>query len=523
MIFFRIARRILCIILLSLVFIKPIIAQRIPASGPIDAEIFGVSPSSADNSPAIQRACEYIIARPGLYKKLIIHSGRYVCREPIFLSRFASGIYVPFSIDIEGESNFSDADGYGTALDFSSCKDCFAIGVQGGKGVSISHLKLIGPWNYQFKDAYTFYNSSLKDIPDNGCQNTGYAPNAAIVIEPVGPKKPAVVYHGLDSAYRGGRNGSTGIQIHDIFMSGWILGMITSPNGNTDNADLIHAWNIQIQNVKIGFAGCQAEEKMNEIDHVEAWGVTHTVFATGIYGQGNIGNWHLHHFNIAGYVNTFAYNVQSGYFPSYYDHIYAETLGSLGNISSANGTSFSESSINFANYIDASMSYTYGQIQGNGVAYRDCQFRMYGTFNPITINNLNGYNSFTNCAFDAVPYFNSDYPVGSMTFTDCKIGGVLTASPQAVIVPIDSTAPGFHRTYPIRVSEKRQATIECSSNELRRVKVGAVIVAHNKKYIQQGVAGVVTAVGKNNFTISYVPKQIVTGNEYYLSIWQQKK
>jgi hypothetical protein len=233
--------------------------------------------------------------------------------------------------------------------------------VQGGKGVSISHLKLIGPWNYQFKDPYTFYNSSLKDMPDNGCQNTGNAPNAAIVIDPVGPKKPAVPYHGLDSAYRGGRNGSTGIQIHDIFISGWIVGMITSPNGVTQNADLIHASNIQLQNVKIGFAGCQDQEKMNEIDHVEAWGVTHTIFCTGAYGAGSIGNWHLHHLNIAGWVNQFAYNIQSGYFPSYFDHIFAETLGKLGNISSANGTSFSESSINFATYIDASMSYTYGR------------------------------------------------------------------------------------------------------------------------------------------------------------------
>jgi hypothetical protein len=109
-----------------------------------------------------------------------------------------------------------------------------------------------------------------------------------------------------------------------------------------------------------------------------------------------------------------------------------------------------------------------------------------------------------------------------MTFTDCKFGGVLIANPQATTIPIDSTAPGFHRTYPIRVSANHQATIECPSNELKRVKVGAVIVAHNKKYIQQGVAGVVTAVGKNNFTISYVPKQIMTGNEYYLLFGNRK-
>ena len=217
----------------------------------------------------------------------------------------------------------------------------FGIGIQGGKGVEIKQIKLVGAFNYKLKNAYSFYNSILQNFTDGVCRDSQYSPYSAIVIDPFGPSVPTdggfpgskdAYGESIKKYYRGQRNGSTGTVIEDCYLTNWVIGLITSPNGFTQNAELVLADKIQFGNMKICVAGCQDQEKMNRVSNVMEWGVVHTCFAAGLYGAGSIGNWNFDHWNIAGYTNQFVYDNEGGYYPSYYENIYAESLGKIGTI-----------------------------------------------------------------------------------------------------------------------------------------------------------------------------------------------
>ena len=106
----------------------------------------------------------------------------------------------------------------------------FGVGIQGGKGVEIKRIKLIGAFNYKLKNAYSFYNSTLQNFTDGVCRDSQYSPYSAIVIDPFGPSVPKdSAFPGKDAYgnsfktyYRGQRNGSTGTVIEDCYLTNWV-------------------------------------------------------------------------------------------------------------------------------------------------------------------------------------------------------------------------------------------------------------------------------------------------------------
>ncbi len=233
-----------------------------------------------DWSPVFQKGIDSCIANNIPY--YYIPQGRYICKEPLILQKWirSAGYYVPFSLVIKGTSTFAGADGSGTILDFTQMKSGFGIGIQGGKGVEIHGIKLIGAFKPPHKTAQIFYNSSLGNFTDSICRDTRWSPYSAVVIDPFGPSVPAdggfpgVDGYGdsLKTYYRGMRNGSTGTVIEDCNFTNWVIGIITSPNGSTQNAELLIADKIQFGNMKICIAGCQDQEKMNRVSNVMEWG-----------------------------------------------------------------------------------------------------------------------------------------------------------------------------------------------------------------------------------------------------------
>ncbi len=463
-----------------------------------------------------------------------IPAGRYICRKPLILQHWseAQGHYRAFSLTIQGTSTFAGADGSGTILDFQGMKDGFGIGIQGGKGVEIKGMKLIGAWDYKFPGAYAFYNTDLGKFTDGKCRDTRYSPHFAIAIDPFGPSVPADGgYPGLSAFYKGGTNGSTGTVIEDCFFTNWVGGIITSPNGRTNNADITLGDKIQFGNMKVCVAGCQAQEKMNRISNVMAWGVIHTCFATGIYGKGEPGNWYLDHWNIAGYTNQIVYNNQSGYFPSYFSDIFAESVARIGTIYSMNGTTFSNSSINFAGCKEAG-SYSEGMISGYGLTFSGCQLRIYGQFTPITISSLEGLIHFRDCAFDVVPFYPQTYPYGYSDFQNCTVGvhsgnilnpmGPLTVRPDVSVYTYGKTSGTAAKAVPLDEQKYRlsKGNSRIKSNSV--VKMGEVIVV-SSDYVDYKIAGIVTAMEKGSFTISYAPAGIDTTKNYRLYHWVDSK
>jgi hypothetical protein len=465
-----------------------------------------------------------------------IAAGRYSCRKPLILQKWspAQGLYAAFSLTIQGASTFAGADGSGTILDFREMKDGFGIGIQAGKGVEIKGLKLIGAWEYPFPGAYTFYNTDLSKFTDGRCRDSRFSPYFAIVIDPFGPSVPADGgYPGLSNRYRGSTNGSTGTVLEDCYFTNWVGGIITSPNGQTHNADLTIADKIQFGNMKICVAGCQDQEKMNRVSNVMAWGVIHTCFATNLYGAGSVGNWYLDHWNIAGYTNEIVYNNQGGYFPSYFSDIFAESIARIGTINSTNGTTFSNSSINFAG-LDACGSFTEGMISGYGLTFTGCQLRVYGQFTPVTINSLQGLIHFRDCSFESIPFYPQTYPYGYSDFQNCTIAGPLASGdvlnpmgPQTVradvsrfeyginssvagkSVPIDGVKHRFLKNGP-----KFSSLVHSDST----VKIGDILVV-SPDYVDYRVAGIVTAVGNKSFTVSYCPAGLDSAKSYTIYRW----
>jgi hypothetical protein len=494
------------------------------------------APVGDDWSPVFQKGIDSCIQNN--IPVYFIPQGRYICRKPLILQKYGTPYYNAFSLIIQGTSTFAGADGSGTILDFTSMTSGFGIGIQGGKGVEIKGLKLIGAWNYKFPGAYAFYNTDLGHFTDGKCRDTQYSPYFAIVIDPFGPSIPGDGgYPGLSAYYKGSRNGSTGTVIEDCYFTNWVGGIITSPNGKTQNADITVGDKLQFGNMKICVAGCQDQEKMNHISNVMAWGVIHTCFATGLYGAGSPGNWYLDHWNIAGYTNQIVYNNQTGYFPSYFSDIFAESIARIGPIYSINGTTFSNSTINFAGFVEAG-SYTEGMISGYGVTYVGCQLRVYGQWTPITINSLEGLLHFRDCSFDVVPFYPQTYANGYTDFQNCTIavagnpGDILNPmGPQTIradlpvyaygvgsnvagkVIRVDGLKHKFSKTGP-----KLTSVIQSDSS----VKVGDIIVA-TPNYVDYRVAGIISAVGTGNFTVAYSPVGVDTSKSYSLYRWTPVK
>jgi hypothetical protein len=488
--------------------------------------------SPEDYSPIFQHAIDSCIQHN--IPEYFIPAGRYICREPLILAKPKPGGYSFFSLILRGTATFSGADGTGTILDFTKMNNGFGIGVQAGKGVEIIGIKLIGAFSYKFPGAYKFYNTPMKDFTDGKCRDSPYSPYFAVVIDPFGPKIPGDGgYPGLSSWYKGNHSGSTGTVIENCFFTNWVGGLITSPNGQTQNAELTIGNKIQFANMKICVAGCQDQEKMNRISNVECWGVVHTCFTTGLYGAGSVGNWYLDHWNIAGYTQEIVYNNQQGYFPSYFSDIFAESIARIGFIASINGSTFSNSSINFADYTEAG-SYTADQISGYGVTFIGCQLRMYGTAKPITIATGYGSNNihFRDCSFEAVPIYPQTYPFGSSDFSNCYVGG---SSPADILNPMGPrmiSQPRSVYAYPTtsNVAAKAvymgiKARFPKSGANLSSViqsdsgKVGDVLVVTTDNYTYT-VAGIITAKSSGNITVSYSPESIDPTKVYAVYIWK---
>ncbi|HCL84908.1 MAG TPA: hypothetical protein DIC22_13090 [Chitinophagaceae bacterium] len=490
-------------------------------------------PVITDFSPIFQAAIDSCIRNN--IPEYDLPAGYFPCKEPLILSNWGKAYYRPFSLILKGYSTFAGADGSGTILDFSSMKNGFGIGIQGGKGVEIIGLKLIGGWNYKFPGAYRFYNTPLSSFTDSICRDTRYSPYFAIVIDPFGPSVPSDGgYPGLSAYYRGSNNGSTGTYIADCYMRNWVGGIITSPNGHTANADLTIIDRIQLGNMKIGIAGCQDQEKMNHVSNVMAWGVIHTIFATNIYGAGSVGNWDLDHFNIAGYTNEIIYNNQGGYFPTYLSYFYAESIARFGTMYSTNGSTVTNSTLNFAGYREAG-TYTDDMINGYGVTFVGDQLRIYGQFTPVTINTGPGANNmhFRDCSFDVIPIYPQTYPYGFTDFQNCTISesfNILNPiGPQSIrpgSMPLLSYGRGSNvaarnvlldgNPHKITRTGPNFSTVIKSDSS---VKLNDVILATYDRVIYRA-AGIVTRISPGQFTLSYTSPDIDSTKNYFIYLWK---
>lgn len=356
---------------------------------------FGASGGATDNHPAIQKSINTCIKNN--IRTVYVPSGRYAISKPLIV--YAPGSFC--TLEILGESSFWDAN-MGSEIK-PSFTNTFAIGIQNGKGCKIRKLKITGLFTPPGSaDRKKFFNTSFENFKDNVCRDSRFSPYAGIVIDPFtnlsSDKMPAdsgypglTAYYGMYNSYST-QTGSTGIEIEEMIINNFVVGICSSPNGLTRNAEITIINKIQFENCKLCISGGQDQEKANVISNIYCWGGTHTIFGTDLYGGARMaGNWNIDHANIAGGVIRFIYNDQHGYFPTYISHVFAESLGTWGTINSELACSVSDCIIDFE-YQQAAGPQTLITSWGENIVYRSCTFRYYGEKTPMQIEG--------NCVFE---------------------------------------------------------------------------------------------------------------------------
>jgi len=313
----------------------------------------------------------------------------YVIDHPLVMARFEDGEYKQHSAKIIGNSTMWDVSNGNIKATFS---DAPILSIHKGKGNIIKGLNISG----------------------TGIgRDSRFSPYTALAIDPIcGFLPPDGGYPGLKDFYQGSesKSGSTGIRIEDCTFNNVTVGSITSPNGHTQNAEMITYQNIRIGNVKYGIAGCQAQEKLNRVINIGAWESCETLFRFNTYGEAKPGHWIIDGVNIAGNVDYLVYRGSHEYFPLMIKNVYAERLIGIGYWQTFLNDTLESSTIDLRypeemgfmprSIIDAGGS-------SGGLTLRDNNIRYYGRGDvPMVfvgkINNIN--NNYEGKLITVIPY-----------------------------------------------------------------------------------------------------------------------
>lgn len=299
------------------------------AYGQINVRQLGATGNGKDDDyPALQKAIDSAVKTNG---KVYIPRGRYRISKPLIAAQWTGKNYSVSSIEIYGDSRMWDTRNQTVIL--ADFKDGFALGLHYHKGSIVRGIEFRGLYEMKY-DLRTHYITELEKYnADPSCRDSRYSPYAGVVIDPFRHDLPPDGgYPTLKGYYRGveSRSGSTGVRVEDVTVDGFVVGIIIAPNGFTLNAEIITLQNIRIGATKVGFAGCQAQEKMNRIINVGAWGPCHTVFAWSVYGQGHPGHYYIEGVNIAGSVRQVVHRASQDWNPLFMTNVFAERIFTVG-------------------------------------------------------------------------------------------------------------------------------------------------------------------------------------------------
>ena len=386
---------------------------------------FGAKGNNTDDYTAIQKTINTCIRNN--IRTVYFPLGRYKISSPLII-RGTSGSSKNetnndsrafCTIELLGQSSFWDSNTGSEIIPLFN--NSFAIGIQNGKGCKVRKMKISGLFTPpSFKDSRKFYGTSFQDFTDGKCRDSRYSPYAAIVIDPFTnlrtDRLPADGgYPGLSAYYgKSGRlmtqSGSTATELEELNIAGFVVGICSSPNGLTRNAEITIINKVQFSNCKLCISGGQDQEKGNVISNIYCWGGTHTIFATGLYGNPRMaGNWNIDHVNIAGGIVRFIYNDQHGYFPTYISHVFAESLGSFGTFNSELACEVSDCIFDFT-YQALAGQQTLLIANGTNVLFRSCNFRYYGEKTPLL---MQGNCIFEHCYFSGPVIRNTSGSAGA--------------------------------------------------------------------------------------------------------------
>lgn len=481
-------------------------------------------------------------------------SAYYKITQPLIVIAGGTGAPVAsfVTLNLLGESYWWQA-AAGTEIR-CTFRDSFCIGIQRGKGCIVQGLKITGIFTPpSTSNRFTFFNKTFNNFVSDGSIDYPTAVYSGIVVDPfTATVAPANEYPGLSSYYTlgGSTSGSTGVSIRDCFIDRFVVAIANSINGQMRNAELLDIQRVYFGDYghKVCVVGTQAQEKVNLINLCASWGSTFCFFDSKNYGAASggteSGNWNISNINVAGaMVKCFAVT-SGGWFPTFVQGFYAESMASVGEFTSQAG-GMEDCMFDFEYPSSCGMQELL--VSSVGTNFNKCTFRYYGQpyLMPFTAVKA----TFNNCNFSAAPIYKTDASGYVPSFKDCYINGgnrwavtgelvsdkglsyigamlrtgstVIRAVNQAtekIEIGDSSTTIDFNIVNPAKTltlggTSGRQATFTHSVPD--QFYVNQVVAVQDVGGTIIGYA-ICTAISGSDITIDYCGAGIISGTSYYI-------
>lgn len=232
----------------------------------VSVKDFGaVGDGVTDDFAALQAAIDYCIDNQ---RALFVPTGVYSISAPLIVGKFSAGSWLYSSLTIEGEKGTWQDEG---ALIKSprivpTFKDTFAIGIQNGRNVTIKNIVCFGLNTFGIGNGLTAPNypemMTNSTFVNNGVRDSRYSPYAGIAIDPFGTSVPADGgYPGMSAYYTTGAAGSSSVILEQVRCKNFTIGVVVTPNGQTQNAEDISFKDCNLSYNKVGLAVCQSQSR----------------------------------------------------------------------------------------------------------------------------------------------------------------------------------------------------------------------------------------------------------------------
>lgn len=518
--------------------------------GAVNVKWFGAKGDGVtDDQPAIQNAISNCIL---LKYNLFLPSGSYKINNPLLVA-YDSNSDLNFeysSITIFGE-NKPYLSGSSTNI-VASFSDTFALGLHRVKGCTIKDLRIVGTNQLNFT-----LKQSIENDPSlwasGTCRDSRYSPYSGIVVDPFGQSLP------VDGGYPGftpyyvqvGQGGSTGVDIINVEVDGFVVGMMFSPSGTIFNCDVINVESPKISNCKSGMAFGQSQIKGARVENIMSWNTVRYLFDGLDYGSGNGYMPFVDGGNVAGNVRSL-FKFSQDWTPFNISNFYAESIHSLGYSTSASNFSLNFTNCDFrfnTNYAN-SVKNSSCLLEANKANFESCSLLYYGLSNaPMTFyvrTSLTFNNSITTDLIYNIfgdgpePYANVSYRnhrfisylTNNASFTSSSRISALNSVNSSVYISnggeigVDSAYNEVYKDvskYGINLHSIETSTITISGNEATftaalpgRYKVGDVLFSLTPLSVDSGSSlnvaiGKVKSVVSTTVTLDQIPYNLIDG------------
>lgn len=319
---------------------------------------YGARSSNTDNWWNLQKSINTCLNNNIRY--CYTPAGNYNYSRSLNIESIYNNQYAFCSLRFGGESSFWST-GNGTNLYYNATSGS-ALNLQLNKGSEVDHINLNGWWRSPGGSDSAYFNLSEANYKDVSGKNVSdYLSGISIDGKPP-----------IDGVTR---SGSTGNHLHDLTISNFTKLLSLSPNGITDNNDILMVENLHLGDGKYGICNGQAQEKDMRFYGVYAWGSLYNVISIGRFGKYQAGEYSFDGANIAGRViQVFDINT-ANWFSTHVTNFFVESIARIGNINGSMPVSVSNSTFDLNHFINTDRIVLYAP--SNRVQFSNSTIRYY--------------------------------------------------------------------------------------------------------------------------------------------------